>query len=113
MPGLYRFDVPDAAFATGADWVVIAVAETGSKTCYRTIALPTYTALRNAIFAKVVEAQGSYTAQQALSLILSVAAGVTSTGGTVLKTPDGAVTRIAATINGSNERTAMTATPSA
>lgn len=25
QPGLYRFDVPDAAFATGADWVVISV----------------------------------------------------------------------------------------
>lgn len=25
MPGVYRFDVPDAAFATGADWVVISL----------------------------------------------------------------------------------------
>jgi hypothetical protein len=25
MPGAYRFDVPDAAFATGADWVIVTV----------------------------------------------------------------------------------------
>lgn len=25
MPGVYRFDVPDAAFATGADWVVVSL----------------------------------------------------------------------------------------
>ena len=31
MPGNYRFDVPDAAFAAGADWVVISVKVAG---CY-------------------------------------------------------------------------------
>lgn len=31
MPGLYRFDLPDAAIATGADWVVITIQVTG---CY-------------------------------------------------------------------------------
>ncbi len=30
MPGLYRFDIPDAAFAAGADWVNIQVRVTGS-----------------------------------------------------------------------------------
>ena len=30
MPGLYRIDVPDAAFATGADWVALAIKCTGS-----------------------------------------------------------------------------------
>lgn len=31
MPGSYRFDIPDAAFASGADWVVIAAKVSG---CY-------------------------------------------------------------------------------
>ena len=31
MPGLYRFDLPDAAAATGADWVVITIQVAG---CY-------------------------------------------------------------------------------
>lgn len=64
------------------------------------------------IWAKVVESQGSYTAQQAMSVILSALAGVTSSGGAVLESPDGVATRISATIDGSNNRTAMTLTPS-
>lgn len=30
QPGVYRLDVPDAAFATGADWVVVSVIATGA-----------------------------------------------------------------------------------
>jgi len=30
MPGVYRFDLPDAAIATGADWVVISIKVAGS-----------------------------------------------------------------------------------
>lgn len=66
----------------------------------------------NEIWAKIIETQGSYTAQQALSIALSVLAGVTSSGGDVLETPDGVSTRVTATIDGSNNRTAMSLTPS-
>ncbi len=111
--GLYRLDVPDAAFATGADWVVITVAETGTQPFSVKIALPTYGILRTAILDKIIEDQGNITAQQALSLMLGVLAGVTSTAGSVLKTPNGVSTRVSATINASNERTAMAVTPSA
>jgi hypothetical protein len=48
-----------------------------------------------------------------MSILLSVLAGVTGTGGTVLKSPNGVATRVTATVNASNERTAMTLTPSA
>lgn len=115
MPGLYRLDVPDAALIAGADFVVVSVLPTVTgtfKTAHVTLALPTYAALRTALFGLVVESEGSYTAQQALSVILAAVAGVTDTAGATLKTPNGAATRIAATINGSNERTAMTLTPS-
>ena len=71
------------------------------------------TEIVNAIKAAVVEAEGSYTIQQVLSIVLAVMAGVTATGGTVLKTPNGAATRVSATLNTSSERTAMTLTPSA
>jgi len=64
------------------------------------------------IWAKVVESNGSITAQQVLSLLLAACAGVTTDFGATLKDPSGTSTRIAATINGSQERTAMTMTPS-
>ena len=61
---------------------------------------------------KVIETQGSYTAQQAMSIYLAALAGVTSNGGATLETPNGVSNRIVATVNGSNERTAVTLTPS-
>lgn len=66
-----------------------------------------------AILASVVEAQGSYTLQQALSIILAVLAGVTADNGATLKSPNGSATRVAATIDANKNRTAMTLTPSA
>jgi len=112
-PGLYRFDLPDAAFVGGADWAVVSVVVTGAQPVDIDLALPTYDVLRTAIFGKVVEFQGSYTAQQALSILLAFAAGQTTNSGTTLKTPDGLASRIAATIDGNNNRTLMTITPSA
>lgn len=112
MPGLYRVDVPDAALAVGADWVVFSFNETGSISVVIPIALPTYGLLRDTMFDVVVEQAGNFTAQQTLSVILAAVAGRSTSGGTTLKTPDGTATRIAATINGANERTNMTITPS-
>jgi hypothetical protein len=65
------------------------------------------------IKAAVVEAEGTITLQQALSIILAVLAGVTTAAGATIKDPSGAATRVDATINTSSERTAMTLTPSA
>lgn len=31
QPGLYRFDLPDAVFAAGADWVVISIIVSGAR----------------------------------------------------------------------------------
>jgi hypothetical protein len=71
------------------------------------------TEITAAVKALVIETEGSITVGQALSVILAAASGVTASGGAVLKDPSGTATRITATINGSNERTAMTLTPSA
>jgi len=111
-PGLYRFDIPDAATTGGADWAIVSIVVTGAMPVDIELALPVYDALRDALFGKVVEIEGSYTAQQVLSILLSFAAGQTTNSGTTLKTSDGAATRIAATIDGSNNRTTMTVTPS-
>lgn len=64
------------------------------------------------IWAQQVESEGTYTAQQVLSICLSALAGITSNGGATLETPNGVANRIVATVNASNERTAMTLTPS-
>jgi hypothetical protein len=71
------------------------------------------TEIAAAIKAAIVETQGNYTVQQVLSIVLAACAGITADAGATLKTPNGAATRIAATIDGSNNRTAMTLTPSA
>lgn len=64
------------------------------------------------ILAGVVETEGSYTLKQALSIILSAVAGVTTDSGATFKTPNGNATRISGTVISSDERTAITLTPS-
>lgn len=68
-------------------------------------------AIRDAVAGTVVETEGSYTLKQVLSIALAVLAGQTDDAGATIKTPNGAATRVAATLS-SNERTAMTLTPS-
>jgi len=60
----------------------------------------------------IVETEGSYTMQQAFSLMVSALLGITSNSGRTFKTPNGNATRIQGTVNSSDERTAITATPS-
>lgn len=76
------------------------------------LATSAVTEITDAVKALVVESQGSITLQQALSVILSSVAGVTASGGLVFKSPNGNANRISATVNASNERTAITLTPS-
>lgn len=113
MKGLYRVDVPDAALAAGVEWVCFSFQIAGSITIHEIYSLNTYANAVAALKALVIETAGSVTLGQAMSVILSAAAGVTSNAGATLKTPDGTATRITATINGSNERTAITLNPSA
>lgn len=113
LPGLYRLDVPDAAFATGADWVIVDVADGSTFTSHqKVLALPTYGNVSDAVLDAVVETEGSYTLQQAVSIMLSVLAGRTSNGGLTFKTSNNNATRVTATTNSDKERTAMTLNPS-
>lgn len=61
----------------------------------------------------ICESEGSYTAQQILSILLSFAAGRTSGNGLTFKTPNDAATRIVGTVDVNDNRTAITLTPSA
>ena len=65
------------------------------------------------VWNKVVEDQGSYTAQQVLSVALSILAGETNTNGSVFRTPNDLATRATMTYDGSDNRTGATLTPSA
>jgi len=65
------------------------------------------TEIRDAVYAKVVETNGSYTFDQAVSVMFSVLAGRTSSG--TFKTPDNVATRAVFTYTG-NDRTGVTIT---
>ena len=43
MPGVYRFDIPDAALVTGADWVVVSLKCTGAYAFHQRFYLGTQT----------------------------------------------------------------------
>lgn len=62
-----------------------------------------------AIWQEIIETEGNITAQQAMSVMLAIIAGVRV--GAVFKTPNGNATRATITITG-NDRTASTLTPS-
>lgn len=112
LPGLYRLDVPDGAFATGAEWVIVTVADGSTIAPDLYFALPTYGNISDSVLDAVVETEGSYTAQQVLSILLAEAAGRTTNSGYTFKTPNNNATRITATANSSKERTSITLNPS-
>jgi hypothetical protein len=102
--------ITSGAFAAGA---ITAAAVASGAIDADALATDAVSEITAAIKALVIETNGSITVGQALSVILAACAGVTTTGGIVLKDPSGTSTRITAAINGSNERTGMTLTPSA
>ena len=104
--------VTAAAVATGAIDADAIAADAIDASALATDAVSEITA---AIKALVIESQGSITFGQAMSLILSFAAGEASgqdTATAVFKSPNGVATRITATTDGSGNRTAVTPTPS-
>lgn len=115
MCGLYRCDIPDAAFASGADGgaIHVTLADGSSRPDPLRYVLTNPSFVGCALLGAVVEGCGNYTAKQALDVSFVALAGVTASCGTVLKTPDGGTTRITATIDANAKtRTAMTISPS-
>lgn len=92
--------IQSTSFAAGAIDAAAMAADAGTE-------------IADAVKALVIESQGNYTLQQALSIILAVLAGQTADNGATLKTANGAATRVTATIDENNNRTAMTLAPSA
>ena len=68
--------------------------------------------ITDAIDDAIIETNGSITRQQAESLVLAAVAGRTSGGGLTFKDPSNTSNRIVATVDGSDNRTAITLSPS-
>lgn len=119
-PGLYHY----AFTPTGTGFAVFIYVTTASATVvnkpwtgqvfvggYADNIDATISGIAATILATVAESQGSITVNQILQTLLAACAGVTTTGGTIFKTPNGSATRITAAVNSSNERTSITLTP--
>ena len=76
IPGLYRFDVPDAAFAAGADWVIISVKVAAAFVYAERFNLETQGAADN--FARIGAAGAALTAITGAALSVSDEALLTS-----------------------------------
>lgn len=70
-----------------------------------------YGTINNEAEKQIVETAGNITVQQALSVILAIVAGETTSGGTTFRTPDGTAVRVVATVDASNNRTSISITP--
>lgn len=127
--GYYRVDVPDAAFATGANGVLIGGNVTGMVVtgCYVPLldfnlysgslgtdvipaaAISTGAAqkIRDAVTDDIIETQGNITMQQAMCTILALLAGRTNGG--QFSTPNNGAVRASFTYSG-NDRTGVTLT---
>lgn len=69
-------------------------------------------AIRDAVWQKIIETQGSFTAQQTLSILLALCAGVTNTDGARFLTPDGVTQRALFSYNSTNNRLTVSLSPS-
>jgi hypothetical protein len=128
--GYYRVDPPDAAFATGANGVLIYGTCTGMLVigCYvplinfnlysatldtdviaaASISTAAANKIRDAITAAIVETQGNYTVAQVLSLVLAGVFGRTNAG--TFSTPNNGAPRAVISYTG-NDRTSVTLSP--
>lgn len=102
------------ADAFAADALVAATFATDSITA-DALAADAATEIAGAVHGTNIEAEGTITHQEAMSLILALLTGQTTVSGATytVKTHDGVATRAVFTLNASKERTAVTLTPSA
>jgi hypothetical protein len=102
----------DEAWATNPSSDTTYVVTSAGRSYVTSLLTAAANVIRDAVTDDVIEAQGSYTLQQALSLILAAAAGRSSNDGATFATPNNAATRIQATVDSNGNRTAITLTPS-
>jgi len=90
MPGLYRLDVPDAAFASGADWVELTVFAASGQVFSERIPITSeallsgdvYALLNNAFEAGGAGVVGTLNITGVMRLLISYLAGLSNGGGT-------------------------------
>jgi hypothetical protein len=110
MPGVYRLDVPDLAFATGAESVVVTIkGGTNMVQASTEIQLKDYNDEADALLDRSDAIETSLTVRGAMRLALAALAGKLSGAGTgteVFRNVGDTKDRITATIS-SNNRTAI------
>lgn len=113
--GLVRLDVPDAAFAAGVNEVFVSIAATGMKTVTLLVELvdadvslapSTPTEIATAVLASAVE--GAVTVKHSLQISNAALGGKSTNGGKTYRDLGDTKDRLAATIDGSKNRTAVT-----
>ena len=111
MPGLYRLDVPDAAFATGVDQVIIQlVAAAAKNTVMRPVVVDITEDILTTQMTEAYAADGvAPTLAQAIFAILQQAGEFAISGTTItVKKLDGSTTAMTFTVNDSTNPTSRT-----
>ena len=117
MPGVYRFDLPDAACAAGADWVMVTIVVSGSFTFNQLFPLQTTERIADAILDLENGAEtvgGGITVRQALRLMLSSLVGEMTKSGdelTFKAAGHNTTTRIVGTGDATGQRSDVTLSP--
>lgn len=109
MPGWYEFHFANNMLATGADHCGVDLRASGAAQLTLEVQLTNPKFLDG--LGTIVEDQPSLDAQQVLSLVLAAVAGRTTSNGNTINSPNNGETRITATTNVNNERTAITLNP--
>ena len=113
--GLVRLDLPDAACAAGVNEVLVSVAATGMKTLTLmielsdadpTLAASTPTEIATEIMDTAVE--GAVTVKHSLQISNAALGGKSTNGGKTYRDLADSKDRLAATVDGSKNRTAVT-----
>jgi hypothetical protein len=118
MPGIYRLDVPDAAFAAGADWVEVTVFAAGTQVFAQRLALDTeviqsgdvYALLNTAVETMAAGGLGTLNYTGIMRLLVALAIGLANGGGTGmvnLRDQANSKNRVSYTVDQNGNRTQM------
>lgn len=118
MPGVYRLDIPDAAWVTGADWVEIEVFTGTDQPYVERFALTTdalitgdpYALLNTAFETAGAGVIGTLNLQGVMRLLISYLIGLANGGGTGqvnLRDQANSKNRVSETVDGNGNRTAV------
>lgn len=83
QPGLYRFDIPDAAFSTGADWVVVTAKISGAYVFHERFNISAGSNVADALLKRDMSAVSGESARSPINALRALRNKVTNTGGTL------------------------------